>query len=235
MMKKQAHSALTMSLVAVLLVLVTACVRSKPTETVTPSPTPTEVSKPAPASYPAPTPSEAVSEVLSRAATITSIKYDQVISPPGQPVMTQKMWLKGSKMRIEVTVSGQATVIILNFDTQMVYTYIPAQNMATKADLPQGSRTMMSLSAMEWSKALLGYPSTVVLGTEAIEGKVCLVVESGTENVKELKTWIWKEYGIPVRMERTITEGKMIIEWKGIEFGEIPDSIFELPPGVQIR
>jgi outer membrane lipoprotein-sorting protein len=51
----------------------------------------------------------------------------------------------------------------------------------------------------------------------------------------ELKTWVWKEHGLPIRMERPITEGKVIIEWKGIEFGEIPDSMFELPPGVQIR
>ena len=234
-MKKRIYFALAISLVAVLLLLPTGCAGPKPTRTVTPTPAPTEVSKSAPTPSPAPTPSEAVGEVLSRAARIASIRYDQVISPPGQPATMQKMWVKGSKMRIEVTVSGQPTVAILNLDAQTGYMYIPAQNTATKADLPQGARTMMPLSATEWSKALLGYPSTVVLGTETIEGKVCLVVESGTQNVKELKTWLWAEYGMPVRMERTITEGKVIIEWKDIEFGEIPDSMFELPSGVQIR
>ena len=35
-------------------------------------------------------------------------------------------------------------------------------------------------------------------------------------------------------MEITTSEGKMIMEYKNIEFVDIPDSMFELPAGVQI-
>ena len=236
-MKRWTCFAIAISLVLVLLLLLAGCVGSKfkSTPTITSTPAPTATLEPPTAPTPAITPGEAIGEILSRAAGIASVKYDQVISPPGQPATMQKMWVKGSKMRIETTVSGQSMVAILNLDTQTVYAYIPAQNMATKADLPQGARSVMSLSAMEWSKALQTYPSTVVVGTETIEGKVCLVIESGTQNAMELKTWVWKEYGIPILIERLITEDKVVIEWKGIEFGEILDSMFELPSGVQIR
>ncbi len=234
-MKKRVYLVLAISLVTALLLLLAGCTGSKSTRTVTSAPSPT-VTKPAPIPAAAPTPSEAVGEVLSRAASIASIRYVQVISPPGQPARMQKVWVKGNKMRIEMTEGGQSTVGILNLDTQTAYTYIPAQNAATKGDLrQQGARSLMSLSAMEWAKALQGYPSTTVVGSETIEGKVCLVVESGTQNAAELKTWLWKEHGLPIRMERPIAEDKMIIEWKSIEFGDIPDSMFELPPGVQIR
>jgi len=46
--------------------------------------------------------------------------------------------------------------------------------------------------------------------------------------------WIWKEKGFPIRIEMTSIEGTFIIEYKNIEFTDVPDSMFELPEGVQI-
>jgi outer membrane lipoprotein-sorting protein len=48
------------------------------------------------------------------------------------------------------------------------------------------------------------------------------------------KMWIWEEYAFPIRVEVTTTEGKTTIEYKNIEFVDIPDSMFELPAGVEI-
>jgi hypothetical protein len=175
-------------------------------------------------------------EILGRAAGIPSVKYDQVMTSPRMPRMVQKVWVKGSKMRAEMTAQGQSVVTIVNLDTQTTYMYIPAQNMAIRADLRQGQgpRSTMSVSATEWSKLILTDPKTAVVGTETIDGKVCLLVEGADEEGKGLKTWIWQEYGFPIRMEWPIAEGKLIMEWKNIEFVNIPDSMFELPSGVQI-
>ena len=148
--------------------------------------------------------------------------------------MTQTLWIKGNKMRVEMTAEGQFGVYIWDWDTLTAYMYIPAQNTGMKTDLSQGPRPTMSLSATEWSKFILADPETVVVGTETIDGKVCLVVEGTGEQGEKLKTWMWEEYGFPIRFEGPGAEGKMIIEWKNIEFVDIPDDMFELPSGVQI-
>jgi outer membrane lipoprotein-sorting protein len=46
--------------------------------------------------------------------------------------------------------------------------------------------------------------------------------------------WIWEQYGFPIRVEMTTTEGTVIVEYKNIEFTDIPDIMFELPEGVEI-
>jgi outer membrane lipoprotein-sorting protein len=66
-----------------------------------------------------------------------------------------------------------------------------------------------------------------------VDGKVCLVVEYSYGGAK-IKSWIWKEHGFPVRTETTTADGTTIIEFKNIDFGNIPDSMFEIPAGVQI-
>ncbi|NLB18936.1 MAG: hypothetical protein GX825_09475 [Syntrophomonadaceae bacterium] len=46
--------------------------------------------------------------------------------------------------------------------------------------------------------------------------------------------WIWKDYGLPLKVE-TIVEGEsLVIEYKNINIGEIDDSMFELPAGIEV-
>jgi outer membrane lipoprotein-sorting protein len=49
-----------------------------------------------------------------------------------------------------------------------------------------------------------------------------------------VKMWIWKEYGFPIRAEMTTSAGTTIAEYRNLDFSDIPDSLFELPPGVEI-
>jgi len=108
-----------------------------------------------------------------------------------------------------------------------MYMYLPEQSMAMKMDLAQAPK-----SATEEAGSILDYNPTVV-GTETIDGKVCLVVEYTAEGATT-KAWIWEEHGFPIRVEATTSEGTTIVEYKNIEFVDIPDSEFELPEGVQI-
>lgn len=150
--------------------------------------------------------------------------------------MQMKVWVKGNKMRSEITAEGQTVVFIIDRDAQVLYFYDPSQNVWAKGDLPAlGEGAVMSLmslltsmSGTEWSKLILAGPESVAIGSETIDGKACLVVE-GEEG--KVKVWIWKEYGLPIRMEFLGT----LIEWKNIEFASIPDSMFEPPSGVQIQ
>lgn len=163
-------------------------------------------------------------EILGRTAGIASVRYDSVITAAGMPPMTQKVSLKKAKMRTELTAQGQAMVYLVDMDAKTMYMYIPAQNMAIKMDFSKATEPA--------TKSIEAY-KPVVIGTETLGGKVCLVVEYTAEGVKT-KSWIWKENGFPIRIEATTTAGEAVVENKNIEFVDIPDSMFQLPAGVQI-
>jgi len=166
-------------------------------------------------------------EILGRAQGIASVKYDMVITSPGAPAVTQKIWVKGNKMRTEMTQEGQTQVVLIDYDARTMYMYMPEENMAMKMTFNPPAE-----SAVEEAQSVADYNPTVV-GTETIDGKVCLVVEYTVEGAAT-KMWIWKEYAFPIRVEVTTAEGKTIVEYKNIAFGDIPDSEFVLPPGVEI-
>jgi outer membrane lipoprotein-sorting protein len=168
-----------------------------------------------------------LSQVLAKPAGVVSVKYDMIVTIPGSPTMTAKAWLKKTKMRTEITAGGITMVQLVDMDAKTAYMYDPAQNVAMKIDLSQ------TLEAPTTSVAGIERYEPVVTGTETVDRKVCLVVEYTAEGVKT-KSWIWKENGFPIRMEAPDTEGTWVVEYKNIEFVDIPDSMFELPAGVQI-
>lgn len=172
-------------------------------------------------------PEETLGEILGRGAGIDSVKYDMVMTAPGMPTVTTKMWVKQNKIRAEMTEQGQNIVMLIDYDEGVGYMYMPDENMAMQIPLTQAPE-----SAVEEAQAIADYDYTVI-GTETLDGKVCLVVEYTVEQATA-KTWIWKEHGFPIRIEVTTAEGTIITEFKNIDFADIPDSMFELPGGVQI-
>lgn len=129
-------------------------------------------------------------------------------------------------MRSETTAEGQTIVTLLDMDEQTMYLYYPDQNMAMMMTYEPGE------SAMDEAQAVEGY-NPVIIGHETLDGKYCLVVEYTVEG-NTAKMWIWEEYGFPIRVEVTTNEGMTIMEYKNIEFTDIPDSMFEIPEGVTI-
>jgi len=187
-----------------------------------------------PAARVTPTPTPAVgrlSDMLGRAARIASVKYDQVITISEMPTYTQKVWIKGKKIRVERPVLGTWQVLILNRETQRVYRYIPDMNYATGGSGGEirGHPTQALTFPTEWIEVILA-SRPVVMGTETVDGKVSLVVEFAGS-----KAWIWEEYGLVIRMEYVTPNRTTTIQWKDVEFVDIPDSIFELPAGVPIE
>jgi len=174
---------------------------------------------------------ESLTDVLAKAAGITSFKYDMVATAPGEAAVTMKMWWEGKKMRMEGTFDGQNMVYLVDADKQVAYMYMPAENMAMKIGLSKAQETAGE-SPTEQSESVEQY-NPVTLGTEVLDGKTCLVIEYSTPT-GEVKMWTWTKYGLPIRTETTTAEGTSVVELKNIGFSDIPDSIFELPAGVQI-
>lgn len=203
-------------------------------ETATPTPTPeaTATPTPAPTATPAPTgtqPSGDLAAITGKAAAIDTIQYDMIMSGPGMPATTSKVWLKqkAGKMKTETTVQGQTAIMLTDWNEGVMYSYMPAQNMAFKMDIGQAPE-----SPVEGTVNLEDY-DPVIVGSEVVDGKDCWVVEATREEMTT-KSWIWKEKGFPVKVEVDTAEGKMTIEYKNIDFSDIPDSEFELPEGVEI-
>ena len=222
-------------LIALISLLIAGCggdEADEPTAQPTAGPTATVGATGTPAKTAAPTqapPSGELGQIISKASSIDSITYDMVMTGPGMPAMTIKSWLKNSarKMKAESKAQGMTTVQLVDWNAGEAYMYMPDQNMAYKIELTDAPE-----SPVEGMETVEQYNPTV-LGTETYDGKECLVVEWTDEGIST-KLWIWKQYGFPVKAETTTPEGKTTIEYKNISFSNIPDSVFQLPPGVQI-
>jgi outer membrane lipoprotein-sorting protein len=170
---------------------------------------------------------EDLEEILGLGAGIVSVKYDMLVTAPGTPTMTMHMWVKHNKIRTEMTEQGQTTIMLIDYDAGTYYMYMPDQNMAMQMPFDQAAE-----SAIEEAQSITNYDYDIV-GTETMDGKVCLVVTYTVGN-ESAKMWVWKEHGFPIRIETTTAEGTTVVEFKNIDFSNIPDSMFELPPGVEV-
>jgi outer membrane lipoprotein-sorting protein len=158
---------------------------------------------------------------------IGSVSYTMEITAPGTPTVAMKVWSEGNKVRSEMEQGEQRIVNITNYDTGKAYMYMPDMNMAYEIDLSQAPETDYGDV-----QDIPNYDYTVI-GTETMDGKSCLVVEYSAGGAT-VKSWIWKEHGFPIRTEVTTSEGTTVTVFKDIDFGDIADSMFELPAGVQI-
>ncbi len=183
---------------------------------------------------------ETLSEILGRGTDISSVKYDIIRTSQGMPSMTQKIWLKKKKMRREIIMRGQTMIYLTDIDAKTTYMYMPAENKTIKKDIntifKEATKPNLNNIFKETTEPIEGIKNCkpVVVGTGTIDGKVCIVCECTIKKVK-IKSWIWKDKGFPIQTEMTTAEGnKIIIEYKNIEFANIPDSMFDLPAGVEI-
>jgi len=172
---------------------------------------------------------ESLEDILGRGADLVSVKYEAVITAPGTPKQIMQIWFKQDKIRTEVTEQGQDLIMIANFDTQVAYLYYPAMNMAYQMDFEQAAALPLADA-----QSIPDYEYQII-GTEILDDKECLVVEyTVPAEQTTVKMWIWKEYGFPIRAEMTTSAGTTIAEYRNLDFSDIPDNMFELPPGVEI-
>lgn len=166
-----------------------------------------------------------LSDMFTKTSSIKSVKYDSIITAQGSSV-TQKVWLKEKKMKVETLAEGERIVTIINMDESVMYSYMPSQNIAFKTPFDYNQPISSPLEPVNDYKP-------IVIGSETIDGKDCVILQYSIEGV-QTKAWYWKEKGFPIKLQMTTQEGVSTIEYKNIEFTNIDDSEFTLPAGVQI-
>ncbi len=183
--------------------------------------------------------------VLSKANSIESLRYVIEIETETGIFMSQ-FWQKGEKIKMETTADGRTTAFLLNKEGER-YSYVPGDRTATKLD--ERMQDTFRYMILDKNINILDY-DPVVIGREILlddkdcyivlyEGEDEMAVEIGEmlredEKIKEVKLWIWKDYGIPLLIEKDQFFGKTKIEVKEIDTKEIPDYIFELPEGIEV-
>jgi hypothetical protein len=154
---------------------------------------------------------------MSWAAEEFSADFISKSSDPRDMPGQGKIYMKGNRLRIES--SGSATisdpdrgVLLIIMEQQRMYMEQPLQN--------AGGRMQ------EWNSSMENAAKKV--GTETVSGLKCTKyeLESGGHKVTY---WISEKISFPVKMEDR--NGSMLL--KNIEFGNVPGSLFELPPGYQ--
>jgi hypothetical protein len=132
---------------------------------------------------------------------------------PGQG----KIYMKGNRMRIES--SGAAT--IANPDQGVLWIIMEKQRMYMEQPLQNAGGRMQ-----EWNSSMENAAKKV--GTETVSGLKCTKYELESGGYK-VTHWISKKISFPVKTEDS--NGYMLL--KNIKFGNVPGSLFEIPPGYQ--
>jgi hypothetical protein len=178
---------------------------------------------------------ETLGDIYGVGKSIGDVKFDVVMTVPGAPqTMTQKVFYKDTwlsdkmKIRYETSVQGAggfSQIFILDLGTNVEYLWYPDQNIACQIPIDQTTENPMD----DVDQII-----PVKVGTETIDGKLCDVYQ-WTFDSSSMKEWIWKEKSFPIRMEATTSGGTMIQEYKNIVFGNLSDSLFTIPPSVQMQ
>lgn len=215
---------------AMILTLISGCSKPAPAEPAAPAATE------APAA-----PSEPAEEVADKDSILklmgkssekmkSGLSYEYVITA-GDQVTSSKFSFKDDKARIEALDPSNPTLMITK--GKELYIINPQEktgfkmNTETSGDAnPTGEikpEENMDKDALK------------VIGKETVNGEPCYIVT--TKNAVDgydMKMWLHEKYGIMMKMESQSEEGKLLVEVKNLKVGDIPDSDFEIPAGIQM-
>ena len=164
-------------------------------------------------------------------ASAFSVSYDQKMTH-GRDVYQSKVSIKNQLFRMEMTVGGQASIIIRN--AEGTYTVMPSEGMAMKT--PQLHPGQGPVQGADDYAQYLQQRQAEKTGSETIDGHDCDIYRySDPEAGGTTMVWVWKENMFPIRFETDGADGKTLTELSNIELGAaIPDEAFQLPAGVQV-
>jgi hypothetical protein len=200
-----------------------------PTKTATPIATPTPSKTPTTTPTPTSTSGTTLADIYGKGTSIGDVTYDMIITTPGQPQQTMKVYMKDAwlsnrmKMRSEMTTGGQTVVSLIDYGSQTYYTYMPPPlNMCTKGDFGQATAQDPTQNSEQI------HPT--YLGTDTVDGKLCDVYQWTYQDVTT-KAWFWKDHPLAIKMEVTTQGTTTTIEYKNIVFGTLSSDLFQ-PPAV---
>jgi hypothetical protein len=147
---------------------------------------------------------------------------DMVSSTQGHST-TSKVFVKDQRFRMEP--KGQPTYSITRGDKQVVWMVMPDQKsyMEMKLNPSQQPKT---------EEKVQGEVSRKLIGPETVDGHPTQKYEvTHTQGGKTEKMYQWMATDIKFPVKMAAVDGSWTMEYKNINMGTQPDSLFELPSG----
>jgi hypothetical protein len=173
-----------------------------------------------------------LSDVFGGGKNLGDVQFDAVTTSPQLPqATTEKMYYKNygvanqMKLRMEMSQEGTTTIDLVDYSAQTMYMWMKEENIAYKMDMSQAPSSSPTPNGDQI------HPTHV--GTATIDGHPCDIWQWTDQGTTE-KMWIWTAKSFPVKMEITMSSGTSTMEYKNINFGNIPDSTFQLPASVTV-
>lgn len=172
-----------------------------------------------------------ISDLMKSVSQAKQMSFDMVMtsSGQGQSMNTSgKMYISDKKVRMEMETMGMKMITITNAQGE-VYMYNPEAKTAMKITSPQSAAELPS----DWANEVDAMSKLKVVGEEKKDGYDCLVV-TATEGTDTTKMWLRKDIGMPVRIEQTVSQSQVVMEYKNYKIGPQENSLFEIPAGTTI-
>lgn len=173
-----------------------------------------------------------VAALLAKGKDLPGLSYDSVTTTAGMEPFATKVWVKEGNMRVEMVIpeGGGKMISIVNASEGVVYSYSSDEQVAMKMPLEQSE--VDTTTPQDYSESM-DAENMKYIKTETLDGRECVVYEVADPDSTG-KVWIWKDYGIPVRVEAASEGEEMVMEFKNIQVSELDDSLFQLPAGVEV-
>lgn len=171
-----------------------------------------------------------VDEIFTKSEGIQSMTFDWVLTGTAGVASEGTQYVQGGNIRMDMSSPEGEVMMIYNASTNEAWMINKAQNMAMKlgtADVE--SESVNPLEPIDQAEA----DTYKIVGHEKYDGKDCTVMEMNMD-ASHAKMWVWDEYGFPLKYESNIDGNQVVWEYKNVSFDKIPDSVFEIPAGVQV-
>ncbi|MBU4317563.1 MAG: hypothetical protein KKF30_09830 [Proteobacteria bacterium] len=164
---------------------------------------------------------------------------------------TQKFWISGNQVRMEIQDEATGETQIIIDDGTHQYLYDPAKKTAMVMNAMMKNMSSGLLSSDSFKQAAENRKAAKTVGTETINGKACTIKEYAstlaniTSNVRE---WVWNEKQFPMKSIVTIPGQTTTMMGQSIKMPgsktesvvtevtlnqSIDGSLFKLPAGVK--
>lgn len=145
---------------------------------------------------------------------------DQVMTIAGRQ-LNSRVYVDNGNVRQEMQVAGgPPTVSIMNAEKNAVWTLLPGGMYVEHALGQDGDVSRKAWVSAEFRE---------LVGQEAVNGQPCDKYRLKSE--QELYYYVNSDSGLPVMMKAA--SGRVQVEWRNVQKGPQPASLFELPAGLR--
>ena len=144
--------------------------------------------------------------------------------------MKGKIYVKGEKMRMDMTMEGEKTSTITRIDKKIVWIIKHEDKMYMEMPSMVGT-----LHAGKVDEDLKKIADKKKVGTEKVNSYKCdkYLITYKDKSMGKMTQWISKKLNYPIKMVYHSSYGDMYTEYKNIKEGKVKDSVFEIPKGYE--